>query len=76
MDVFEGKTTLDKWFNKTRRDLGKHAIDLTQILYDSLEGLQSKEAREMRAQYGQALQDIRAQYNPNPSVAIGAPPPT
>ena len=70
--VFEGKMSLDKWFNKTRRDLGKHAIDLTQILYDALEGLQSKEAREMRANYAQALAAVQQQYNPN--GVLGAPP--
>jgi len=71
-DVFNGKDNLEKWFNRTRRDLGKHAIDLTQILHDSLEGLQTKEARDMRAQYGEALQAIQAQYNP--TAAMGAPP--
>jgi uncharacterized Zn finger protein (UPF0148 family) len=62
--VFDGKETLDKWFTRTRRDLGVHQIDLTQILFDCLEGLRSGEAREMRAQYEQALQTIKASYHP------------
>jgi hypothetical protein len=69
-NVFDGKEPLEKWFTRTRRTYGKHTIDLTKILYDSLEGLKSKEAREMRQQYEQALQTIQNQYNPN----VGAPP--
>jgi uncharacterized Zn finger protein (UPF0148 family) len=71
-DVLAGKLSLPQWFNRTRRDLGKHAIELTQILYDCLEGLQSREAREMRAQYSQALQAVQQQYNPQ--AAIGGIP--
>jgi len=65
LDVFSGKQNLYKWFTKTRRLLGLHQIDLTQILYDSLEGLQSREAREMRLQYEQALRAIQQSYRPN-----------
>jgi hypothetical protein len=72
--VFEGKETLTKWFNRTRQNSSKHAIELTQILYDALEGLQSQEAKTMRAQWEQALQAIQAQYNPQ--AMLGAPPPT
>lgn len=69
--VFGGKQTFDKWFTKTRRDLAIHQIDLTQILYDSLEGLQSREARDMRKQYEQALLAIKASYNP---AGVGSVP--
>jgi hypothetical protein len=71
-DVLAGKLSLPQWFNRTRRDLGKHAIELTQVLYDCLEGLQSREAREMRAQYAQALSAVQQQYNPQ--AAIGGIP--
>ena len=63
-DVFNGKGTFDKWFEKTRRTLGFHAVDLTRIIYDSLEGLASTEARQMRAQYGEALQNLINSYKP------------
>jgi hypothetical protein len=63
-DVFNGKGTFGKWFEKTRRTLGFHAVDLTRIIYDSLEGLASTEARQMRDQWGQALQDLINSYKP------------
>lgn len=64
LDVFSGKQNFDKWFTKTRRLLGLHQLDLTQILYDSLEGLQSREAREMRLQYEQTLRSMQQSYRP------------
>lgn len=70
--VFEGKDSLDRWFTRTRRNYGKHAIDMTKILYDSLNGLRSTEARQLRNQYEQALHAVQAQYNP--TGGIGAPP--
>jgi hypothetical protein len=63
-DVFNGKQTLDQWFTKTRRELGIHQIDMTKILYESLQGLKSKEARTLRIQYAQALQKLIGAYNP------------
>jgi len=63
-DVFNGKGTFDKWFEKTRRTLGFHAVDLTRIIFESLEGLASTEARQMRQQYGEALQDLINSYKP------------
>jgi len=63
-DVFNGKGTFDKWFEKTRRTLGFHSVDLTRIIYESLEGLLSTEARQMRAQYGEALQNLINSYKP------------
>lgn len=64
IDVFNGKGTFDKWFEKTRRTLGFHAVDLTRIIYESLEGLTSTEARQMRQQWAQALQDLVNSYKP------------
>jgi hypothetical protein len=63
-DVFNGKKSFNKWYEKTRKTLGIHEIDLTRILYESLEGLTSVEARQMREQWGQALQDRINSYNP------------
>jgi hypothetical protein len=71
-NVFEGKESLEKWFTRTRRNYGKHVIDMTKILYDSLEGLRSQEAVQMRKEYEQALSAIQQQYNP--TAGVGAPP--
>lgn len=71
--VLDGKEPYDKWFNRTRRNYGKHTIDMTKILYDSLEGLRSKEAQEMRAQYEQALQTVQSQYSAGAGVGLGGP---
>lgn len=54
-DVFDGKVKFDDWFNRTRQNLNLHALELSQILYDSLEGLKSDEAQQLREHYGQAL---------------------
>lgn len=62
--VFNGKEPIEKWFNRTRTNLGLHTIDLTKILYTSLEGLKSEEAKALRNQYAQALQRITTAYNP------------
>jgi hypothetical protein len=37
---------------------------MTKILYESLQGLKSKEARTLRIQYAQALQKLIGAYNP------------
>ena len=63
-NVFNGKTSLKKWFNQTRRDIGLHQIDLTRILYESLKGLKSSEAKALRNHYAQTLQTIASTYRP------------
>lgn len=64
IDVFNGKGTFDKWFQQTRTTLGIHAVDLTRKICESLEGLQSLDARQMRQQWEQALQEIVSSYKP------------
>jgi len=56
VDVFQGKGSFNKWFDKTRTNLGLHTIEFMRILHESLEGLRSDEAKELREEYGQALQ--------------------
>ena len=63
-EVLNGKESMEKWFNRTRRNLGLHAIDLTKILYESLEGLNSVEAKNLRMEYEKALQRIIGVYRP------------
>jgi len=65
VDVFNGKNSLKKWFNRTRRDMGLHQIDLTRILYESLKGLKSSEARDLRNHYAQTLQTMVSTYRPS-----------
>lgn len=57
-----GKGDLTKWFNKTRNELGLHAINLSTILYESLEGLRSKDAQELRGQFAEHLQRLRGMF--------------
>jgi len=58
-DVFLGKQDWNKWFDKTRTNLGLHTVTFMKILYQCLEGLISKEARSLRADYEVALARIR-----------------
>lgn len=62
LDILNGKGKIEKWFDKTRNELGLHAITLTTILYESLKGLKSKEAKELRLLYGETLQSLSHMY--------------
>lgn len=64
MGVFEGKEPMEKWFQRTKSDRGLHELDLMQMLYESLEGLQSQEARDMKKQYAEALAAMSKAYRP------------
>lgn len=64
LGVFEGKETMEKWFQRTKSNRGLHQLDLMQMLYGSLEGLQSQEARDMKKQYAEALQGMSQAYRP------------
>jgi len=56
VDVFQGRGSFNKWFDRTKTNLGLHSQKFMKILYESLEGLRSDEAKELRQQYGQAIQ--------------------
>ena len=57
-DVFKGDGNFNKWFDMKRTQLGLHTYTLTNIIYDSLAGLKSPEAKSLRRQYGQAIQSL------------------
>ena len=57
--VFLGKQDWNKWFDKTRTQLGLHTVTFMQILHKCLEGLKSPEAQSLRADYEQALARLR-----------------
>lgn len=56
VDIFQGKGNFKKWFERTRTNLGLHTHDFMTVLYESLHGLKSSEAQELREQYGEAMQ--------------------
>lgn len=60
--LLNGRGTLEKWFNKTRNELGLHAITLTKILHDSLQGLKHKDAKMLQAQFAETLQNMTSMY--------------
>ena len=57
-DCLMGDGDFNKWFDTTRTKLGLHTRVLTQILHESLTGLRSQEAQELKKQYGQSLQKM------------------
>lgn len=59
IEVFQGKRNFEKWFNQTKTNLALHPQKFTTILYESLEGLKSPEAQELREGYAQALARMR-----------------
>jgi len=61
-DVFKGEGDFNKWFDQKRTQLGLHTYTLTKIIYDSLAGLKSPEAKSLRRQYGQAIQSLGRQH--------------
>lgn len=62
LNVLNGRGSLERWFNRTRNELGLHAITLTKILYESLKGLRNKDARMLRAQFGETLSTMSQIY--------------
>lgn len=54
-NVFEGKTKLQDWYDKTRTSLGKRVDEMDEIIYNALEGLSDPEAVDMRAAFEQKL---------------------
>lgn len=48
--VFKEKETMEEWFTRTRQKFNLKEYELTGILYESLEGLKSEEAKELKEQ--------------------------
>jgi len=54
-DVFKEKRDFKEWFIDTRRKCAMQEVELMAVLHECLQGLQSKEARELREQFGQVV---------------------
>ena len=54
-DCLTGKRDFNKWFDATKTSLGKHPSEMTQIMYNALEGLKSPEAMQMQNAFGAAM---------------------
>jgi hypothetical protein len=55
-EIFEGKGDFDKWYNETASNLGIQDKVMAKMMFDSLEGLKSPEAKQLRDMYGQIMQ--------------------
>ncbi|MEM0111354.1 MAG: hypothetical protein QXK90_01165 [Candidatus Parvarchaeota archaeon] len=54
-NVLGGKMDLREWFTKTRQTFNLRSYELARILYESLDGLHSAEARQLRDQWFQYM---------------------
>lgn len=59
VEVFQGKRNFSEWYDQKKTDLGLHHYTFMKILYESLEGLKSPKAQELREQYAQTLRRMR-----------------
>jgi hypothetical protein len=50
-DVLAGRKDFSEWFKNVRQMLSLKGYQLASVIYDCLEGLRSKEARELRDQW-------------------------
>jgi hypothetical protein len=55
-DVLEGRKDFGEWFTQVRQALSLKSFQLAQIIYQCLEGLRSREARELREQWFNFIQ--------------------
>jgi hypothetical protein len=55
-DVLEGRKDFGEWFTEVRQALSLKSFQLAQIIYQCLEGLRSREARDLREQWFNFLQ--------------------
>jgi hypothetical protein len=55
-NVLEGRKDFGEWFTQVRQALSLKSYQLAQIIYQCLEGLRSREARELREQWFNFLQ--------------------
>jgi len=55
-DVLEGRKDFGDWFTEVRQALSLKSYQLAQIIYQCLEGLRSREARELREQWFNFMQ--------------------
>lgn len=55
-DVIEGKADFEGWFTKVRQLLSLKNYQLAKVLYDCLEGLRTREARQLREEWYSFIQ--------------------
>jgi hypothetical protein len=55
-DVLEGRKDFDEWFRNVRQMLSLKPYQLAAVIYQCLEGLKSKEAKELKDQWYSYLQ--------------------
>jgi hypothetical protein len=65
--VAEGHITLQAWVDHIHSNIGKHPLDIAQILLDCTEGFTSQGAKEFQQGCAAYLQYMQKQYNPNMS---------
>jgi hypothetical protein len=61
--VTDGKMSFKKWFEYVHTNLGKHPVDLANILLKCTEGLNSPEIKEFRQGAQQFQQYVAQMYN-------------
>jgi hypothetical protein len=66
LDVLEGRKDLAEWFTTTRQNFNLKSYELAEIIYQSLEGLRSKEAQDLRDQWLQFIIAERRGYGLTP----------
>lgn len=57
-NIFLGEGDFNRWFDEKRTQLGLHTYNLAKIIFESLQGLKSPEAKSLRTQYAQAIQRL------------------
>lgn len=50
-DVLEGKLDLKEWFTNVKQALSLKPYELAAVLYESLDGLKSEEAKQLREEW-------------------------
>jgi hypothetical protein len=63
LKVTDGKMTFKKWFEYIHTNLGKHPVDLANMLVACTEGLNSAEIKEFRQGAQQFQQYVAQMYN-------------
>lgn len=61
--VLMGYESFEDWFSRTRTERGLHFVDFAQMIYESLQGLTSREARALREQYAEFLLKLKSAYS-------------
>lgn len=63
-NALTGKIDFSKWFDETKTRFSIRLPEYVRIFYESLEGLKSQEAKELRQQYGEWVEKVNREYTP------------